>query len=132
MALGLFGQAPSTFAQPPAKPARIGCLGMSGASTVPASLQDLRRGLRELGWVEGNFDRLPVLARELADLMVDVMAAPATRAIEAAQRATATIPIVFPSSRDPVGTGVVASLARPATGCRRSTRCGSMCRPEAR
>ncbi len=64
--------------------------------------------------MEGQFDRLPALAAELVQLPVDVLvttgAVPATRA---AMQATTTIPIVMAESGDPVGTGLVASLARP-------------------
>jgi putative ABC transport system substrate-binding protein len=82
-------------------------------------------GLRELGyvegknmiiedrWAEGNYERLPGLAAELVQMKVDVIVAGATPAIQAAQRATSTIPIVMTRAGDPVGSGLVASLARP-------------------
>jgi ABC-type uncharacterized transport system substrate-binding protein len=81
--------------------------------------------LRTLGYVEGtnlliesrsadgNYERLPDLAAELVRLKVDVIVANASPAIRAAQQATTTIPIVFPSTGDPVGNRFVASLARP-------------------
>jgi putative tryptophan/tyrosine transport system substrate-binding protein len=83
------------------------------------------QGLRDLGWVDGqsisieyrwaagNADRLPALAEELVRLKVDLIVAGATPVIQAAKNATSTIPIVMPSAADPVGTGLVASLARP-------------------
>src|SRR5262249_29919920 len=85
-----------------------------------------RQRLRELGWVEGQnividyryaedrVDRLPDLAAELVRLKVDLIIASAGgRRVEGAQNATETIPIVMIGVRDPVGTGLIASLARP-------------------
>jgi putative ABC transport system substrate-binding protein len=84
-----------------------------------------KRGLQELGYVEGQnvvfeirsaegrHDRLANLATELADLQVAVIFADGTVAVEAAKHATNEIPIVMGSPGDPVGTGLVASLARP-------------------
>jgi putative ABC transport system substrate-binding protein len=81
--------------------------------------------LRELGYVEGQdilvegrwygerTDRLPALAGELVRLKVDVIVAGAAPAPEAARSATSTIPIVMANHSDPVGSGLVASLARP-------------------
>jgi putative tryptophan/tyrosine transport system substrate-binding protein len=85
----------------------------------------IARGLREHGYVEGkniaiefrsadgDYDRLPGLAVELASLKVDVIVAFGTKAVSAAQRATTTIPIVDPSMGDPVALGLSSSLARP-------------------
>jgi len=81
-------------------------------------------GLRQLGWIEGqNFiferrnaewlDRMPELAKELVSLEVDVIVAGGTQAPLAAKSVTATIPIVMTGAGDPLGTGLVASLARP-------------------
>jgi putative ABC transport system substrate-binding protein len=84
-----------------------------------------REGLRELGYVEGHNitlvirspeqgpEQLPALAADLVRLKVDVIVATATPGIGAAQRATRTIPIVMAAAIDAVGTGFVASLARP-------------------
>jgi putative tryptophan/tyrosine transport system substrate-binding protein len=81
--------------------------------------------LRELGYVEGKtfvlelrhaegrFERLPEFARELVGLKVDVIVASSDLVIAAVKRETRTIPIVMTPSSDPVGTGFVASLARP-------------------
>jgi putative ABC transport system substrate-binding protein len=98
-------------------------------SFTPAEGQHLwdacRRGLRELGyiegrsillqprWAEGRHDRLPDLARELVRLPVDVLVAAATPANRAAKAATSTIPIVMVAVGDPVKVGLVSSLARP-------------------
>jgi putative tryptophan/tyrosine transport system substrate-binding protein len=91
---------------------------------VPSIRQDaIRLGLRDLGYVEGQnirveyrpaepADRLPGLAAELVGLKVDLIVAGGSQAVLAAQQATKTIPIVMVSS-DPIGTGFVASLARP-------------------
>ncbi|HEY3042284.1 MAG TPA: ABC transporter substrate-binding protein [Pyrinomonadaceae bacterium] len=82
------------------------------------------RGMRELGyvdseniaieyrWAEGKYERLPVLATELVGLNVDVIVALSTVAARPAKEATKAIPIVFVSG-DPIGTGLVDSLARP-------------------
>jgi putative ABC transport system substrate-binding protein len=83
------------------------------------------QGMRELGYVEGknlaiearfadgNYERLPGFATELVRLNVDVIVAVPSPAIRAAQHATTTIPIVFPTTGDPVGSGFAASLAHP-------------------
>ena len=109
-------------AQEPSKTARIGFLSLSAG---PTSTMDIAPGLRELGWIEGRNiaieyrwaanreDQLPVLAGELVRLKVDVLVTASTPAALAAKRATATIPIVVTFVADPVGSGLVASLARP-------------------
>ena len=117
----------AAFAQRlPAKVARIGYLEASmpqnGSSRF---LEDFRQGLRDLGyvedknvqleirWGEGKLERLPALADELVRLNVDVIVAVNSPSVRAAKQATQTIPIVMPVSSDPVGDGLVASLARP-------------------
>jgi putative tryptophan/tyrosine transport system substrate-binding protein len=105
---------------------RIGYLSPGSASPGPLNYYDeFRRELRELGYVEGQnividyrfadgkFDRLPQLATELVQLNVDVIVSVVTQASLAAKNATRTIPIVIVSVGDPVGAGLVASLARP-------------------
>ena len=105
------------------KVARIGVLESTSSS---ANLREaLIRGLRELGymegknliieerWAEGNYERLPGLAAELVQMKVDVIVAGSTPTVQAAQRATSTIPMVMVRVGDPVVSGFVASLARP-------------------
>lgn len=116
----------ASFAQQPAKIARIGFLSpASPAGGWDTRLQAFRDGLRELGyvegknlqlevrWGEGKLERLPTLAAELVQLKVDVIVAASSPSVVAASQATRTIPIVMPLSSDPVGDGLVASLARP-------------------
>jgi putative ABC transport system substrate-binding protein len=91
----------------------------------PRYVQAFRQGLRELGyvedqniaiefrWAEGKYDRLPGLATDLVRLKVNVIVAGGGPAVQAAKRATATIPIVMAIVADPVAMGFVASLARP-------------------
>jgi ABC-type uncharacterized transport system substrate-binding protein len=102
---------------------RIGIL-LLGAPPI-ANLTLFLQALRELGHIEGKnvvieyrfaegkADRLPELAMELVGLKVDAIFTTGTPAIFAAKQATKTIPIVFYSTSDPIGTGVVASLAHP-------------------
>jgi putative ABC transport system substrate-binding protein len=104
---------------------RLGVLGGTSPEVSPV-LRGFFERLRELGYVEGHnvviegryygdqLDRLPALAAELVRLRVDVIVAGAAPAPEAAHRATKTIPIVMAGLHpDPVGSGLVASLARP-------------------
>jgi len=104
---------------------RIGYLSHFGCPIRPEYMGPFRQGLRELGYVEGQniiiecrgapgaADRLPGLAAELVRLKVDVLAAGGTRSALAAKQATTTIPIVMVYVGDPVGSGLVTSLARP-------------------
>jgi len=101
-------------------------IGILSAFSPSAREEAFRRGLRELGYVEGQsvtirsryaegrFETLVDLAAELVRLNVDVIVASPTAAIRAAQRATKTIPIVMALSGDPVGSGFVTSLAHPS------------------
>jgi putative tryptophan/tyrosine transport system substrate-binding protein len=110
-------------AQQPNRMPRIGYLSL--ASQPGLREETFIQGLRDLGWIDGqsisieyrwaagNVNRLPALAEELVRLKVDLIVAGATPAILAAKNATSTIPIVMPSAADPVGTRLVASLARP-------------------
>ncbi len=116
-----------SLAQQQGRIRRVGFLAFSGR---PDSLQTHFYGafpqrLRELGYVEGrnlviewrfadgNAERLPSLAEELVRLGVEAIVAGSTPATSAAQKATATIPIIMASATDPVGSGFIASLARP-------------------
>ena len=108
-----------------AKVYRIGYLAPNSAEVSAAMVEGFQRGLRELGylegqnivlegrWADGQLDRLPALAAQLVQLPVDVIVTPAYPATVAARAATTTIPIVFFADADPVGTQVVASLAHP-------------------
>jgi putative ABC transport system substrate-binding protein len=112
-------------AQQPKKVPRIGYLSGTSYSVNSARVDAFRQGLRELGYVEGKsiviewryaegkIDRLPALAAELVRLKVDVIVASAPPPTRSAKQATATIPIVMAYDDDPVGSGFVASLARP-------------------
>ena len=109
-------------AQQPAKMARVGILNYAAAQDIRVS--QFRDALRQLGyaegknlavtylWADGVPDRLPELAAELVARKVDVIIALGP-AVWAVKRATTTVPIVIAFSGDPVGDGVVASLARP-------------------
>jgi putative ABC transport system substrate-binding protein len=110
-------------AQQAEKKYTVGILSAGGENTaLSVAFAD---ALRELGWVEGRNvvfeyryaenrpERLPELAADLVRLKVDVIAAAGTLAPLAAKRASATIPIVMTAAGDPLGSGLVASLARP-------------------
>jgi putative ABC transport system substrate-binding protein len=114
-------------AQPREKVPRVGYLS-PGSSADPARLrrfEAFRHGLRELGyvegqtialeprWAEGQYERYPVLAADLVRVQVDVIVAVGGAAAQAAQHVTRTIPIVMSVVIDPVGSGLVPSLARP-------------------
>ena len=121
-------------AQKPAMPV-IGFLGALSAADWANQVAALRAGLREFGyiegkniaiefrWAEGNYDRLPDLARELVRLNVDVLIAYGTPATRAAKQATTTVPIVM-NSGDAVAMGFVASLNRPGGNITGTTQFG--------
>jgi ABC-type uncharacterized transport system substrate-binding protein len=114
----------AAVAQQAGKVYRIGFV-WDSPTVWPHALAAFRQGLRDLGWVEGQnivveyrwaegrFDRLPSIMDELVRLNVDLIVAPTSIYTGAARRATSTIPIVFVSHADPIGSGHVASLARP-------------------
>jgi len=125
LALLALGAAPlAAEAQQAAKIARIGYLATNPA-TSPHPREAFLQGLRDLGYVEGRnlvieyrhaegkVEQLPALAAELVALKVDVIVASGTLAALAAKQATSTLPIVFNPAGDPVGSGLVTSLARP-------------------
>jgi putative ABC transport system substrate-binding protein len=112
-------------AQQPKKIPRIGYLSVLSPSSDFTRNEAFRRGLRELGYVEGQnlavepryaegkLNRLPELAGELTRLNVDVVVAGGSTAIQAAKNSTKLIPIVMAHGSDPVALGYVVSLARP-------------------
>jgi ABC-type uncharacterized transport system substrate-binding protein len=109
-------------AQPAGKGPRIGFLVFVSSETRYRGFQ---QGLRDLGYVEGqniaiefrsadgSLERLSDLANELVRLQVDVIVAGSTEGANAAKRATSTIPIIMANVADPVGAGLVSSLAKP-------------------
>ena len=104
---------------------RIGLLARTSAESLSPLVDSFRQGLRDLGWVEGKnisieyqfgdgqLSRLGELAAELVRRNVDVIVTVDTPPTQAAQKATNTIPIVIAVSADPVGAGLVTSLAHP-------------------
>ena len=118
-------------AQQAKKIPQIGVLVPTSPSFYAARIKAFQQGLHEHGYIEGKnimleyryaegkVDRFPQLATELVGLKVDVIVTASEAAVLAAKKASSTIPIVFTTSFDPVGSGLVASLARPggnATG----------------
>ena len=112
-------------AQPTGKVYRIGFILTATANEAGHLSKALKEGLRELGYVEGRNvvfegrfaegrqERLPALAAELVRLKVDVLVTGSNPVVAAVKQVTATIPVVMAVSRDPVGAGFIASLARP-------------------
>ena len=112
-------------AQTAGKQPTIGYIGGGGPITQRAWVEAFVQRLRELGWIEGRTiaieyrwgegraERYAEIAAEFVRLKVDVILAGATEAAVVAKKATSLIPIVFPTAGDPVGSGLVASLARP-------------------
>ncbi|TMG82015.1 MAG: ABC transporter substrate-binding protein [Betaproteobacteria bacterium] len=104
---------------------RIGFLGNSTAALEANLVAPFREGLRDLGyvegrnivieyrWAEGKYERFPELIAELVALNVDIIVTAGTPAALAVKRAMVRIPLVMAAVGDPVGTGLVASLARP-------------------
>jgi putative tryptophan/tyrosine transport system substrate-binding protein len=120
----LFALCAAAEAQQPKKVSQIGFL---SPTSDDLRVEAFRQRLRQLGyvegqnitieyrWAEGKFERLPDLAMELVRLNVDVIVAVVTQASLAAKKATRTIPIVMIGVSDPVGSGLVVSLARPGS-----------------
>jgi len=112
-------------AQQPTKIPRIGYLGGTSAAAYAGRIEAFLQGLRELGYVEGKnvaierrfasgkTDRLSELAAELVRLKVDILVSAGPTVTRLLKEATSTIPIVMTNEGDPVGSGFVASLARP-------------------
>src|SRR5215471_1835717 len=134
--IALFGSAAAvawpnaTWAEQPQRPPTIGFLGLQPASAFASRIEALRKGLHDLGYVEGKdllidfqwadtVDQLPRLASVLVERSVNLIFAGASTYVEPARQATKTIPIVFANHADPVGLGHVESLAHPGSqGCR--------------
>ena len=122
---GIFAAPLSSVAQSSAKTVRIGRLSPLSAEADVPLLAAFRTGMRDLGWVEGetflietryadgNPIRLPEIAAELVRRRVDVILAGSSPGALAAKNAAGTIPVVMVTTGDPVGDGLVASLARP-------------------
>jgi putative ABC transport system substrate-binding protein len=121
----LFALSFSVHAQQTGKVPRIGYLDLSTASASAVRLEAFWQDMRKLGWIEGKnitieyrfaegtTDRIPELVAELVRLKVDLILVEGTGQALAAKSATTTIPIVIATAGDPVGAGLVASLARP-------------------
>ncbi|HZM35093.1 MAG TPA: ABC transporter substrate-binding protein [Burkholderiales bacterium] len=126
LALLAVGTAPlASHAQQPIKQARIACLGFGNPEAQGYLYQAFKQGMRELGhvegdnvvfeerWAMGNAERLPGLTNELVALKPAVIVTLTGATARVAQQATTTIPIVFALISDPVGYGLVKSLAHP-------------------
>ena len=112
------------------------CVGDWDPNNPGPQIAAFRRGLRDLGYIEGknilieyryaegNLDRAPALVAELVQVKVDVLVVTFLAAIRAAKEATKTIPIVMETNQDPVATGIVDSLARPGGNITGLTRLG--------
>jgi putative tryptophan/tyrosine transport system substrate-binding protein len=123
--LATLGAPLAAGAQQPAKAPRIGVLHVGSPATASHLAEAFKQGLREHGYVEGQNiiverrygearpERISELAAELVRLKVDVIVAGTDQGVAAVRKQTQTIPIVMTNSTDPVGTGFVASLARP-------------------
>src|SRR5262245_33712944 len=121
----LFALCGPVEAQQSGKVPRIGFLDNSTASGSAVLLEPFRQEMRKLGWIEGKNitieyrfaeqkrERVPELASDLVRLKVDLIVVSGTPPASAAKKATTTIPIVMTNVADPVGAGLVASLARP-------------------
>jgi len=122
---GLLAAPRAAEAQQAAKVPRIGFLGNSTAALEANLVGPFREGLRELGyvegrnilieyrWAEGKYERFPALLAELIALKVDVIVTAGTPASLAVRKATTSVPLVMVAVGDPIGVGLVASLARP-------------------
>jgi putative ABC transport system substrate-binding protein len=123
--LALCASPAALLAQPSGKIARIGFLSALGEASLVSREAAFRAGLKELGYVDGktyvierrfadgDAERLQKQANELVQLKVDVIVTTGPTTTPAAKKATSTIPIVMGFDGDPVGAGLIASLARP-------------------
>src|SRR5499426_2924247 len=122
LAFGVFAPA-DAFAQQPPRAPRVGVIGEGSASDP--FLAAFRRGMSKLGYVDGRnitivyryaqgaLNQVPRLTAELIDLKVDVLVVGGTVSTQSAMKVSRSVPIVFTTVGDPVGSGIVASLARP-------------------
>jgi len=122
---GLLAAPPAAEAQLASKVYRIGLLATGTPADTSSRLETFRQALRDLGyvegrnlaiesrWGEGRAERFSDLAVALVGLKVDMIVATSTPAALAAKEASSTIPIVFVTAADPVGSGLVAGIARP-------------------
>jgi ABC-type uncharacterized transport system substrate-binding protein len=122
----LLGLGFSVEAQQPKRIPRIGFISPASSPTAAPNLEALRHGLRDLGyvegkniviearWAEGSSERLPQLLAELNQLKVDIVVVGGAAGVIAAKNAGIKIPVVFAAVTDPLGHGIIASLARPA------------------
>ena len=123
--LALLVVLPVAQAQQAKKVAHVGYLAAVSAAADAPRAEAFRQGLRDLGYIEGQnitieyryeartFERLPELAAELVRLKIDVLVTVTTNAAIAGKNAAGTVPLVFMGVTDPVGAGLVESLARP-------------------
>lgn len=121
----LVGLVPAVDAQEPKNVPRIGFLSATSSATISARTDAFRQGLRDLGYLEGKnifiefryaegkIDRLPALAAELVRLKVDAIVTAGPTVTRPVAKVTSTLPIIMTFDDDPVGSGFVASLARP-------------------
>src|SRR5215831_15537907 len=121
----LFALSIPAEAQQPKKVPRIGYLTTAARLADAPRVEALRQGLRDVGYVEGKninieyryaegkLERVPQLAEELVRLKVDILVVSSIIAAEPARQVTTTIPIIVASAGNPIGSGLVASLARP-------------------
>jgi putative ABC transport system substrate-binding protein len=112
-------------AQPVKKIPRIGFLAALCPSAISARVEAFHQGLAELGyvdgktiaieyrWANGKFEQVPALAAEMVNSKVELIVTAGPTDTRAAKQATSTIPIVMAFDNDPVGSGFVATLARP-------------------
>jgi putative tryptophan/tyrosine transport system substrate-binding protein len=125
LTLALLAAPLEAWAQQTGKVPRIGWLGGPTRETAQPFVRPFLQGLKDLGWVEGQniliewrfaggrAERLPELAADLVRLRVDLIVVPSTPTALAAKNATSTIPLVTVGGNDPVGLGLVTTLARP-------------------
>jgi putative ABC transport system substrate-binding protein len=123
--IAVLATARGVTAQPAGKPIRIGRLSPLTAASEAPFMEAFRRGMTELGWVEGRdftiearyaegrIERLPQLAASLVQERVDVILTGSNPGALAARNASSTLPVVIVTTGDPIGGGIVASLARP-------------------